>query len=157
MPAVSAGLLMYHHHEGSLQVLLAHPGGPFFKSKDLGVWSVPKGEVEPGEDFLATALREFEEETRVTPRGPFIELTAIKQKGGKIVHLWAFEGTCDPAAIVSNTFKLQWPPRSGKWHEFPEIDKAEFFDIATAKLKINPAQTPLIDELDLVLKSRPTA
>src|SRR6186997_2435047 len=120
MPRVSAGLLMYRNCDGMLQVLLAHPGGPLFKNKDQGVWTIPKGEIEPGEDLLEAARREFEEETGVTPTGPFTALTPIQQKGGKIVHAWAFKGDCDPRAIVSNTFTLEWPPHSGRQMGFPE-------------------------------------
>ena len=114
MPRISAGLLMYRIHEGKLQVLLAHPGGPRFENKDDKAWSIPKGEIEPGEDLLEAAKREFEEETGVIPTGPFIALTPVQQKGGKIVHAWAFEGDCDPRATVSNTFTMEWPPRSGR-------------------------------------------
>lgn len=153
MSRVSAGLLMYRLHDGALQVLLVHPGGPLFKNKDDGAWSIPKGEIEPDEDFLNAAKREFGEELGVTPTGPFVALTPIKQKGGKIVHAWAFEGECDPTAIVSNLFAMEWPPRSGRRAEFPEIDRAEFFDVAAAKRKINPAQFPLIEELEEVLKA----
>src|ERR1700678_3399835 len=105
MSRISAGLLMYRVHDGKLQVLLAHPGGPLFKNKDEGAWSIPKGEVEPNEDLLETAKKVFKEETGVTPTGPFIPLKPVKQKGGKIVHAWGFQGDCDPRAIVSNTFK----------------------------------------------------
>lgn len=144
---LSAGLLMYRIQAGKLQVLLAHPGGPFFQKKDFGAWSVPKGEVDDGEDHLDAAKREFFEETGLTPTGPFIELTPIKQKGGKVVYAWAFAGDCDPATIVSNTFPMEWPPRSGQQIEFPEIDRAEFFDLIEAKQKINSAQVALIEEL----------
>lgn len=153
MPPVSAGLMMYRWKANRLQVLLAHPGGPFFKNKDSGAWSIPKGEVEPGEDLLDTARREFEEETQIPASGPFLALTPVVQKGGKAVHAWAFEGDCDPSAIVSNSFRIQWPPRSGKWQDFPEIDRAEFFEAAVAKIKINPAQAPLIGELETRLDS----
>ena len=138
---------MYRMQDGTLQVLLAHPGGPYFKNKDEGAWSIPKGEVEPGEDLLDTAKREFEEETAITPAGPFIALSPVKQKGGKIVHAWAFKGDCDPGAIVSNTFTMEWPPKSGRQMEFPEIDRAEFFDLAAARQKIKRGQEALIDEL----------
>lgn len=148
MPRTSAGLLMYHVRDGTLRVLLAHPGGPLFRNKDEGDWSIPKGEVEPGEDLLAAAKREFREETGVTPTGPFIALKPIKQKGGKIVHAWAFEGTCDPSEVVSNTFTMEWPPRSGQRADFPEIDRADFFDAAAAKRKIKAAQVALIAELE---------
>src|SRR6476646_3631687 len=122
MSRISAGLLMHRVQNGQPQILLAHPGGPFFKNKDDGAWTIPKGEIEPGEDLLEAAKREFKEETGVTPTGPFIALTPIKQKGGKIVHAWACKGDCDPSAIVSNTFTTEWPPKSGRQMEFPEID-----------------------------------
>jgi predicted NUDIX family NTP pyrophosphohydrolase len=152
MAAISAGLLMYRWREGELEVLLVHPGGPLFRNKDAGAWTVPKGLVEAGEELLAAAEREFEEETQLKPRGPFLALTPIKQKGGKLVHVWAFQGDCDPAAIVSNQFRMQWPPRSGKWQEFPEIDRAEFFDAESARRKINAAQAALIDQLQTLLQ-----
>jgi predicted NUDIX family NTP pyrophosphohydrolase len=151
MPRVSAGLLMYRIQDGKLQVLLAHPGGPFFKNKDVGAWTIPKGEVESDEDLLEAAKREFKEETGVTPTGPFTALTAIQQKGGKIVHAWAFKGDCDPGAIVSNTFRIEWPPHSGRRMDFPEIDRAEFYDVAVASRKIKAAQAALIDELQGVV------
>ncbi|WDI42215.1 NUDIX domain-containing protein [Bremerella sp. P1] len=153
---LSAGLLMYRVRQGQLQVFIAHPGGPFFQKKDVGVWSIPKGEPEEGEDFLDAAQREFHEETGFTAAGPFIELTPIKQKGGKVVHAWAFERDDAPATIVSNTCLLEWPPRSGRQIEIPEIDRAEFFDLSEAKQKINPAQVALIDELAEKLKGQPT-
>jgi predicted NUDIX family NTP pyrophosphohydrolase len=148
MPRISAGLLMYRTHDGELQMLLAHPGGPFFTNKDDGAWTIPKGEIEPGEDLLDAAKREFEEETGGIPTGPFIALTPVKQKGGKIVHAWAFKGDCDPSATVSNTFTMEWPPKSGKQVEFPEVDRTDFFDVAAAKRKIKDAQGALIDELE---------
>jgi predicted NUDIX family NTP pyrophosphohydrolase len=151
MPRISAGLLMYRIQDGKLQVLLAHPGGPYFKKKDDGAWSIPKGEVETDEDLLETAKREFKEETGVTPKGPFIALKPIKQKGGKIVHAWAFKGDCDPSAILSNTFTMEWPPKSGRQMEFPEIDRAGFFDVAEAKRKIKAAQAALIEEVEVML------
>jgi predicted NUDIX family NTP pyrophosphohydrolase len=151
MPRLSAGLLMYRRHEGTLQVLLAHPGGPYFQKKDENAWTIPKGEPEPGEDLLLAAQREFEEETGVQPAGTFFPLTAIQQKGGKIVHAWAFEGNCDPKDITSNTFSMQWPPHSGKQQEFPEIDRAEFFDLPTARTKIKAGQEKLLDELEKIL------
>jgi predicted NUDIX family NTP pyrophosphohydrolase len=133
MPKISAGLLMYRIRDGQLQVLLAHPGGPFFQKKDLGAWSIPKGEAEAHEDLLDAAQREFAEETALHAEGPFLPLSAVKQKGGKQVHAWAFAGDCDPQTIRSNTFSMQWPPRSGRQTEFPEIDRAEFFDLQTAR------------------------
>jgi predicted NUDIX family NTP pyrophosphohydrolase len=140
---------MYRVCDGQVQVLLVHPGGPFFQNKDEGAWSIPKGELEAGEDVLECAKREFQEELGITPTGTFRPLTPVKQKGGKVVHAWAFEGDCDPGAIAarSNTFTMEWPPRSGRQREFPEIDKVEFFNLATARKKINAAQVALLDEL----------
>jgi predicted NUDIX family NTP pyrophosphohydrolase len=148
MARVSAGLLMYRIKEGTLQVLLAHPGGPFFAKKDDAAWTIPKGEIEAGEDLLAAAKREFEEETGIVAIGPFTALAPIKQKGGKIVHAWAFEGDCDPDAIVSNTFMLEWPPKSGREVAFPEIDRAAFFDLIEAKRKIKAGQEGLLAQLE---------
>jgi predicted NUDIX family NTP pyrophosphohydrolase len=152
MPRLSAGLLMYRIKDGSIQVLLAHPGGPYFQKKDDGHWSIPKGEPDADEDLLLTAQREFEEETGLKPTGPFIPLKPIKQKGGKIVHAWAFEGYCDPTAIKNNTFTMEWPPHSGRQQEFPEIDRAEFFDLSMAKKKIKAGQEALIEELAGIVK-----
>jgi predicted NUDIX family NTP pyrophosphohydrolase len=144
---ISAGLLMYRHKNRRLEFLLVHPGGPLYAKKDEGVWSIPKGEVEPGNDEFSTAKREFEEETGLTPRGDFLFVGEIKQKGGKIVRAWAFEGDCDPAMIRSNTFRMEWPPHSGKIQEFPEVDRGAFFELEEAKRKINPAQVGLLLEL----------
>ena len=138
---------MYRVRDGKLQVLLAHPGGPFFKNKDDGAWTIPKGEPDVGEEMLATAKREFQEETGLKPTGSFIALTPVTQKGGKIVHAWAFEGDCDPRAMVSNTITMEWPPGSGRQIEFPESDRAEFFDLPTARRKIKAGQEGLIEEL----------
>lgn len=154
MPRLSAGLLMYRRHDHRLQVLLVHPGGPFYRNKDLGAWSIPKGEVEPGEELLTAAQREFEEETAIKPQGPYLPLSPIQLKGGKTVYAWAFEADCDPAAIQSNTFTIEWPPKSGRMAEFPEIDRAEFLDLDTARRKIHQAQTALIDELEQRLATR---
>ncbi len=143
---------MYRIKDGGIQVLLAHPGGPYFIHKDDGAWSIPKGETEPGEELLLTAQREFEEETGLKPAGPFIPLKPIQQKGGKIVHAWAFQGDCDPTALTSNTFTLEWPPHSGRQQEFPEIDRADFFDLAAARKKIKARQKALIEELKSVLQ-----
>jgi predicted NUDIX family NTP pyrophosphohydrolase len=150
MPRISAGLLMYRIHEGKLQVLLAHPGGPRFENKDAKAWSIPKGEVEPGEDLLEAAKREFEEETGIAPKGRFIPLTPVQQKGGKIVHAWAFEGDCDSCATVSNTIKMEWPPGSGRQIEIPESDRADFFPVDVAKRKIKAGQERLIEELERI-------
>jgi predicted NUDIX family NTP pyrophosphohydrolase len=145
---------MYRICNGELQVLLAHPGGPFFKNKDDGAWTIPKGEIEPGEELLVASKREFEEETGITPTGPFIPLTPIKQKGGKIVHAWAFMGDCDPNTIESNTFSMEWPPKSGRQLEFPEIERAEFFVVTKAKRKIKAGQEELIEELEKIASSK---
>ena len=147
MAKESAGLLMFRKRPGELEFLLVHPGGPFWKNKDAGAWTIPKGEIAPGEDALATAKREFEEELGLKAEGSFIELKPIKQKGGKVVKAWAFEGDCDPGQVKSNTFTMEWPPRSGKMTEFPEVDRAEFFNLEKAKEKINEAQIPLLEEL----------
>ncbi len=143
---------MYRRRNGVWEFLLVHPGGPFWKGKDAGAWSIPKGEIEPNEPPLAGAQREFEEELGFKPEGTWIELTPIKQKGGKIVHAWAFEGDCDPSRIRSNTFNMEWPPRSGKSAEFREIDNAGFFTIEDAREKINPAQATFLDEIQRRLK-----
>lgn len=148
MPKQSAGVLLYRKTAHGLQVFLVHPGGPFFKNKDDGSWSVPKGEYLPDEDALTAAKREFREETGHEIMGDFIALSPIKQKGGKTVMAWAVEGNIDPDNIKSNTFEIEWPPRSGKKQFFDEIDRGEWFDIAIAKIKINPAQTALINELN---------
>jgi predicted NUDIX family NTP pyrophosphohydrolase len=144
---ISAGLLMYRIRGADLEVLLVHPGGPFWQRKDEGAWTISKGEVAPGEAALEAAKREFEEETGIRAEGPFLELTPIHQKGGKIVHAWAFRGDYDPSKIKSNTFTMEWPPRSGQRCQFPEIDRAAFFGMAEAKQKINPAQVALLEEL----------
>jgi predicted NUDIX family NTP pyrophosphohydrolase len=147
MPKESAGLLMFRRRDNELEVLLVHPGGPFWMKKDLGAWSIPKGEIQPGEEPLATARREFAEELGITPEGKFAFLTPVQQKGGKRVQVWAFEGDCDPASVRSNSFQVEWPPRSGRMREFPEVDRAAFFNLAEAKLRINPAQIPCLEEL----------
>jgi predicted NUDIX family NTP pyrophosphohydrolase len=145
---VSAGLLMFRRSDGELEVLLVHPGGPFFAKKDEGGWTIPKGEAAPDEDLLTRAQIEFDEELGIRPHGNWIELGSIKQKGGKIVHAWAFEGDLpDSFELKSNTFEIEWPPRSGKLKQFPEIDRAEFFAKEVARRKINPAQIILLDRL----------
>ncbi len=148
MPRISAGLLMYRIKDGTVQVLLAHPGGPFFVKKDEGSWSIPSGEPDADEDLLIAAQREFTEETGLHPPGPFRPLKPIKQKGGKVVHAWAFRGDCDPVDIKSNTFTMEWPPKSGRQAEFPEIDRAEFFDLPTARKKIKAGQEGFLEELE---------
>jgi predicted NUDIX family NTP pyrophosphohydrolase len=145
---------MYRLGGGSPQVLLVHPGGPFFRNKDEGAWSIPKGELNSDEDPLAAARREFAEETGLEPSGPFAALTAVRQSGGKMIHAWAFEGDCDLSILVSNTFTMEWPPRSGRHAEFPEVDRYDFFDLAAARRKINAAQVDLIDELEGMLERK---
>lgn len=144
--ATSAAMLMYRVR-GELEVLIAHPGGPLWKNKDTGAWSIPKGEVETGELLLDAAQREFTEETGQVAEPPYIELGHVTQGGGKVVHAWAFRGDCDPTTIRSNTFEMEWPPRSGRMGTFPEIDRAEFFCIGDAMLKINVAQGELLMRL----------
>ncbi len=147
MPKVSAGLLMYRREQDKLEFLLVHPGGPFWKAKDAGAWTIPKGELAENEDALAAAKREFEEELGIKPTGPFLALEPIKQKGGKVVQAWAFEGNCDPTQCKSNMFTMIWPPGSGRICEFPEVDRVEFFQLEPAKLRINSAQIPFLEEL----------
>ena len=151
MPKTSAGILMYRKRNNAVEVFLVHPGGPFFKNKDAGVWSIPKGELDEGEDELFAAKREFEEETGCRPEGTFIPLSPVTQKGGKIVVSWAVEGDCDADSITSNTFSMEWPPKSGRMQEFPEADWAGWFEVPEAKQKINPAQAALLDMLLLKL------
>jgi predicted NUDIX family NTP pyrophosphohydrolase len=145
---VSAGILMYRVHAGRLEVLLVHPGGPFWQRRDLGVWSIPKGEVEPGEDVEAAARREFQEELGVEAVGVARSLGSLRQKGGKVVEAFAVEGDLDVGAIRSNAFEMEWPPRSGRRQAFPEVDRAEWFTPAAAREKILPAQAVLIDRLE---------
>ena len=153
MPAkralLSAGLLMFRRKRGELEILLVHPGGPFFRRKDDGVWTIPKGEAADGEDLLTRARIEFEEELGIPPVSEtWIDLGSIKQKGGKVVHAWAFEGDLPDGFVVkSNVFTIEWPPRSGRTTEFPEVDRAEFFPEKLARVKINPAQVAFIDRL----------
>lgn len=148
MGKISAGLLMFRRKDEDVEVFLVHPGGPFFKNKDEGAWTIPKGEPGDNEELLEAAKREFEEETGIKPADNLISLGEIKQKGGKIVHGWAFlKDIDDRFQIKSNSFEMEWPPHSGKKQTFPEIDKGEFFDIETAKQKINPAQNPFIEVL----------
>ncbi|MBI4044597.1 MAG: NUDIX domain-containing protein [Candidatus Diapherotrites archaeon] len=149
MKKTSAGLLMYRLKDGELEVFLAHPGGPFYVRKDEGFWTIPKGEVNENEELLAAAQREFEEETGVVPEVEFIPLGSVRQKSGKIVHAWAFEGKKEPHILPkSNFFEMEWPPHSGKTGRFPEIDKAEFFGAKKAREKIHPAQAEFIERLE---------
>lgn len=151
MGKVSAGLLMYRERAGTVEVLLVHPGGPYWARKDLGAWTIPKGECSVNEDLLPCARREFEEETGVFPTGPFIPLPAVQQAGGKVVHAWAFQGDCDPAMVRSNTFTMEWPPRSGRRREFPEVDRAAWYVLDEARGRIVKSQSRLLDELDRFL------
>jgi predicted NUDIX family NTP pyrophosphohydrolase len=144
----SAGLLLYRRRDGAVEVLLVHPGGPLWARRDAGAWSIPKGEVGEGEDPRAVALREFEEETgHPPPRGELVALGEVRQRGGKLVTAWAAAGDLDPAAITSNAFTLEWPPRSGRRRQFPEVDRAGWFDPATAREKLLAAQAELVDRL----------
>jgi predicted NUDIX family NTP pyrophosphohydrolase len=149
----SAGLLLYRCIENTIEFFLVHPGGPFWKNKDIGAWTIPKGELEDEEDALEAAKREFKEETGTIIDGNFITLTPVKQKAGKLIYTWAIQGNIDSEKITSNTFKIQWPPKSGKWVDLPEVDKAGWFSIEESKQKINPAQIPLIDELLELIKN----
>jgi predicted NUDIX family NTP pyrophosphohydrolase len=148
MPASSAGILLYRRRGGGLEVLLVHPGGPLWARRDAGAWSIPKGEYGADEDPLAAARREFAEELGAAlPDGPVVDLGEVRQKSGKRVHAWAAAGELDAGAIVSNTFELEWPPRSGRMIEAPEVDRAEWFVLAAAREKINSAQAELLDRL----------
>lgn len=150
----SAGILLYRWRDGRIEVLLAHPGGPFFVRRDEGYWTIPKGEVDPDEELIAVARREFEEETgHAAPDGDPMPLGSIVQKGGKIVHGWALEGDLDPSAAVSNTFEIKWPPGSGRVQAFPEIDRVEWFEPPEARRRIKATQIPLIDRLEEGLSS----
>ncbi|QKJ30005.1 NUDIX domain-containing protein [Mucilaginibacter mali] len=153
MAKQSAGILAYRVNDDVLEVFLVHPGGPFWKNKDAGAWSIPKGEFNDNEEPLSAARREFEEETGQSIAGDFIELKPVKLKSGKTVYAWAVAAEVDENSIQSNTFELEWPPRSGKMIQVPEIDQAGWFDVPAAMEKINPAQMALIDELAKLLKA----
>lgn len=142
----SAGLLLYRRRDGRVEVLLVHPGGPFWAKRDEHAWSIPKGEFEAGEDPLAAARREFAEETGFCPEGEAVDL-GVRKQPGKAIHVWAMAGDWDPAAIASNTFTLEWPPKSGRLQEFPEADRAAWFDLAAARLKIHKGQAGFLDDL----------
>lgn len=144
----SAGLLLYRGEPPGLEVLAAHPGGPLWRGRDLGAWSIPKGEVDPGEDPLQTAQREFTEETGLPPpQGPYLPLGEVRQRGGKEVMAWACKGDVDPGDVVSNTFTMEWPPGSGRRADFPEIDEVAWFAPEEARRKLNPAQAEFVDRL----------
>jgi predicted NUDIX family NTP pyrophosphohydrolase len=151
MPKQSAGLLLYRRPGEETEVFLVHPGGPFWAGKDAHAWSIPKGEFAADEDPLPAAKREFAEETGQRPEGTFVALPPLKQPGGKVVHAWAIEGDCDPAATASNSFTLEWPPRSGRMQEFPEVDRAAWFLLAVAREKIHKGQVALLDALETML------
>jgi predicted NUDIX family NTP pyrophosphohydrolase len=149
---ISAGILLWRRLDGDLEVLLGHPGGPFFARKDAGVWSVLKGEAAPGEELLAVARREFEEETgHEASAGPTNDLGEVRQAGGKLVVCWAVEGDLDPDTATSNTFEMEWPPRSGRVQAFPEIDRVAWFDLASARSAINGAQAAFLDRLERIV------
>ncbi|HET7416262.1 MAG TPA: NUDIX domain-containing protein [Solirubrobacterales bacterium] len=152
----SAGILLYRRGEGGTQFLLVHPGGPFWAKKDAGAWSIPKGQIEAEEEPRACAIRELEEELGPAPEldpEQLLELGSIRQRAGKVVEAWASEADFDPATLASNTFAMEWPPRSGKQQEFPEVDRAEWFDLAGAREKILPAQAEFLDRLLARLES----
>jgi predicted NUDIX family NTP pyrophosphohydrolase len=148
MPQQSAGIVLYRIQNDRIEVFLVHPGGPYWSKKDDGAWSIPKGEFNESEEPLAAAKREFQEETGIKISGEFIQLNPIKQKAGKMVYAWAVEGDIDPAKVKSNSFEIEWPPRSGKMKSFPEIDKAAWFHVGDAQKKIIAAQSAFIKELE---------
>jgi predicted NUDIX family NTP pyrophosphohydrolase len=150
---ISAGILLYRRRESGLELLLVHPGGPFWRRKDEGAWMIPKGLVEAGEEPLACALREFEEELGVKPEGVPRPLCRVRQKGGKWVEAFALEGDLDPAGIVSNSFRLEYPPKSGEYRDFPEVDAAAWYGLAEARAKILPSQAPILDALETMLQA----
>jgi predicted NUDIX family NTP pyrophosphohydrolase len=147
MPKRSAGLLMYRRHHSELEVFLVHPGGPFWAKKDLGAWSISKGEYVEGELPLDSARREFQEETGFAAEGDFLELGAVQQASGKVVMAWAFEGDCDPSKLISNRCEIEWPPRSGRKIEIPEVDRGDWFSVAEARERILKSQAPFLDRL----------
>jgi predicted NUDIX family NTP pyrophosphohydrolase len=152
MPKRSAGLMMYRRLTGVLEVFLVHPGGPIWARKDKGAWTIPKGEYEEDENPLVAARREFEEETGFQATGEFLDLGSIKQKSGKIVTAWAFQGDCDPAKLVSNTCEIEWPPRSGRRVEIPEVDRGRWFNIDEARRYIRSEQERLLDSLQTAIQ-----
>jgi predicted NUDIX family NTP pyrophosphohydrolase len=148
MQKLSAGILLYRRRNGMIEVFLVHPGGPYWKTKDLGAWSIPKGEYDAGEDALAAAKREFQEETGFVPAaGELNSLSEIKLSSGKVVTAWAVEGDCDADAIRSNMFSMEWPPKSGKMQEFPEVDRAAWFTLPEANERVHPAQREFLTRL----------
>jgi len=153
MAKISAGLLLYRRRGGAPEVFLVHPGGPFWAKKDAGAWSIAKGEAGTGEALLAAARREFQEETGLRVSGEFRALDPVRQPSGKVVHAWAVEADCDAAAIRSNTFEMEWPPRSGRKQAFPEVDRAAWLDLPSARAKITRGQLPLLDQLERLLRA----
>ena len=151
MPKASAGLLLFRQRDARVEVLLVHPGGPFWSKKDTGAWMIPKGEINEGEEPLAAARREFQEETGGDPRGDAAPLPPLRQAGGKLVHAFAVRGDFDPATLSSNTFTMEWPPRSGRQASFPEVDRAAWMTLAEARRSILPSQRPLLDALEGLL------
>jgi predicted NUDIX family NTP pyrophosphohydrolase len=151
MARISAGVLLYRRRGGVVEVFLVHPGGPFWAKKDRAAWSIPKGEIDPGEDLLAAARREFREETGLVVEGELAPLVPVTQPGGKVVHAFALEGDADPAAVQSNTFEMQWPPRSGRMQAFPEVDRAAWLALDVAREKIHKGQVGLLDQLEAML------
>ncbi|MFL5330430.1 MAG: NUDIX domain-containing protein [Gemmataceae bacterium] len=154
MPKKSAGLLMYRQTSDGLEVLLVHPGGPFWTNKDEGAWTIPKGLIEEGEEPLGAAKREFAEETGCAPTGEFVPLDPVKQAGGKIVHAWAIRGNFELANLKSNSFSMEWPLKSGKYQSFPEVDRAGWFSMEEARRKILNGQLPLLEQLELILQKQ---
>jgi predicted NUDIX family NTP pyrophosphohydrolase len=147
MPATSSGLLLYRTHPRGLEVLLVHPGGPFWAGRDLGAWSIPKGETSEDEDLLAAARRELREETGISVAGPALPLGRVRQRSGKVVHAWAVRGDFDPQELRSNTFEMEWPRGSGRIRSFPEVDRAAWFSLEEARRRILPAQATFLDAL----------
>jgi predicted NUDIX family NTP pyrophosphohydrolase len=149
---VSAGILLFRRRQGAVEVLLAHPGGPFWRGRDAGAWTIPKGLVAPGEALLDAARRELHEETGLAPEGPFLSLGSIRQKAGKTVHAWACEGDADPATVTSNTTTIEWPRGSGRRITYPEVDRCAWFAMDAARAKLNPAQSELLGRLEAALQ-----
>jgi predicted NUDIX family NTP pyrophosphohydrolase len=155
MTARSAGILLYRQHHGEWQVFLAHPGGPYWVHKDIGAWTIPKGEYHDGEDPLQAAQREFMEETGFSAQAPFIPLEPVRQGNGKWVSAWAAEGEIDPTKLRSNLFSIEWPPHSGNMQQFPEVDRGAWFSLAEARVKMIAGQAPLLDQLLTIISNLP--
>ncbi|HAR95222.1 MAG TPA: NUDIX hydrolase [Deltaproteobacteria bacterium] len=155
MPSQSAGILLYRLTKGRLEVFLAHPGGPFWAKKDRGAWTIPKGEFEANEEPITAAVREFFEETGAQVHGPFIPLGSVRQRSGKVVSVWAAEWDLDPQRLKSNSFSLEWPPKSGRQQEFPEVDKAAWFSVEEGRMKMHSGQLSFIERLQGILERRP--